>query len=86
MSRKKGAALTDSGRTDRTGKRPVAAHLDAAIARRIKVLAAVRATTVQALMSEAPELLFKVHANGLAQLDAPAPKLRANAKRPNITA
>lgn len=86
MARKKGAAPTDSGRTDRTGKRLVAAHLDAAIVRRIKVLAAVRATTVQALMSEAPEVLFKVHANDLAQLDAPAPKPRAKAKRPTMTA
>ncbi len=45
-------------RPDRAGKRLIAGHFDAAIAREMKMLAAARDTTMQQLLREAVDLLF----------------------------
>ena len=45
-------------RPDRAGKRLIAGHFDEAVARRLKVLAAMQGRTVNALLSDAIELLF----------------------------
>ncbi len=50
--------LATNNRPDREGKRLVAGHFDPAIARQLKVLAAARDATVQAMLGEALGLLF----------------------------
>lgn len=63
-------------RPDRAGTRLVAAHMDEAKARQLKVLAAVSGTTVHALLHEAVDLLFKEHADQMRGFRSPRPRRR----------
>ena len=51
-------SLTPQNRPSREGKRLVAGHFDARIAKQLRILAAEEDTTIQALLEEAIDLLF----------------------------
>jgi hypothetical protein len=62
-----------SARTDRVGKRLIAAHFDEDIARQLKVLAALEGRTVLSLLTEALTMLFAKHAQTLGRVSVPDP-------------
>jgi len=61
-SRKSGLPVSNpASRTDRAGKKVVAGHFSAGVAKSLKILAAENETTVQSMLAEAIRDLFNKH-------------------------